>query len=70
MTITNGEYTVNSFDQDYQADLRPEDPNLDYSLGHFLPFPLAAVEITNLNQGFVKMRFIESNSFLLPRINR
>ena len=29
---------------------RPEDPNFDYSPGHYLPFPMALVEFIELGK--------------------
>ncbi len=34
-----------SFNDTYSAMSRPEDPNFDYSPGHYIPFPLSVVEI-------------------------
>ena len=36
-----------SFNDTYPAMSRPEDPNFDYSAGHYIPFPMSVVEINN-----------------------
>lgn len=45
---TTGSLNTNSFIDSKPSLLKPEDPNFDYPAGHFLPFPLARVEITGI----------------------
>ena len=43
---TTNPIDVYSFNDTHTAMYRPEDPNFDYSPGHYLPFPLSVVYIT------------------------
>jgi hypothetical protein len=43
---TTGALTAQSFRASHPALSAPEDPNFDYPPGHYLPFPLALVEIS------------------------
>jgi hypothetical protein len=55
---TTGSLNVNAF-SDSRAQLRlAEDPNFPYPAGHFLPFPLALVEIQSAGDFEVEIRVI------------
>ena len=42
---TTGEITANAFNASRTILSNPEDPNFDYPVGHFIPFPLMLVEV-------------------------
>jgi len=48
---SSAQITLNDFSESRQYMDRPEDPNLDYPPGHFLPFPVALATLT-ANQDF------------------
>jgi hypothetical protein len=39
-----------AFNDTFSMMSKPEDPNFDYSPGHYLPFPMAVIEVNNSNE--------------------
>lgn len=42
---TNAQFTTRQFNSSHEYLSQPEDPNWDYTLGHYLPFPMAVIDI-------------------------
>jgi hypothetical protein len=42
---SNNQITIIPFNATHSALAKPEDPNFDYGFGHYLPFPIALLEI-------------------------
>jgi hypothetical protein len=49
-----------AFNDTYAMMSRPEDPNYDYSPGHYLPFPMAVVNIKNAIEYSVVLKIISN----------
>jgi hypothetical protein len=57
VVYTNGRAVYQAFNDDRDAALLPEDPNYNFSPGHFLPFPFGLVLIDGLGDLWIEINF-------------
>lgn len=55
-TIFKDHLEVSTFQDSFSLIREPENPNLDYPAGHYLPFPLALGQLTTDSGGFVEIK--------------
>jgi hypothetical protein len=56
MVVSSNQVNAYSFIDSYSMMKEPEDPNYDYSPGHYLPYPMAIVEVTGPQDMSIEVR--------------